>query len=201
MPAIGDIYRVVAKGRIANAVEWRGMFAYHLTSANATEDEIAQALEDKIASMYATIFGVLSNQLTLYETETQKWHPAAGGNPGYWLGYHSSLRSHTGSIATDITGFQPAILVLLKTAVKKVLGRKFIPGLAEAYTAAGLLTSPMVTAAATFAADMLDVVVAGAGGGAAPGVLMKDGTFTEYLSTTVGSIISSMRRRKPGYGI
>lgn len=201
MPDIGDIYRVVCKGRLAAVVETRNMFSYTLTSANATETEIAVALETKVEQMMGNLSAQLSNFWSVYESETQKWHPPVGGAPGYWLGYHTHANVGAGSLAVDPAGYQAAALVLLKTGAKRVMGRKFIAGIPETMTTNGAITGALLTALGTFAAAMLDSVACGAGGLLKPGVLAKNGSFVQFNSSTVGSIISSMRRRKPGYGI
>lgn len=201
MPNIGDVYRVIAKGRLMSTVETRNMFTYGLTAANGTDEQFAVAAETLVGNAFDALKANLSIRWALYELETQKWYPAAGGNPGYWLGYHTSARSVVGTAGGDLTGYQPAALLLLKTAAKRVLGRKFLAGIPESLVADGSLIAAIVTALATFCVSILGPVSFGAGGSGTLGVLDKNGSFNPIISTLVGNIVSSMRRRKPGYGI
>lgn len=201
MPEIGDIYRVVYKSRLVASVECRNMFGYVLTSANATETQVATGLETKVEGLFTALATQLDNLWVGYESETQKWYPAVGGTPGYWLGYHTHTVSTTGSFNAQLAGYQPAALLLFKTGFKRVMGRKFLAGVSAGNVVDGLLYSGFVTALGTFIVGMLDTVTFGAGGVATPGVLDKTGSFRPYLSGAVSNIVSSMRRRKPGYGM
>lgn len=201
MPNIGDIYRAIVKGRILGTVETRNMFGYVLTSANATETEIAVALEGAVEGMFDAFKVHFWSGYQIFGSETQKWYPAIGQTPGYWLGYHSHNASITGTGSGDLVSFQSAALLVFKTGVKRVLGRKFIAGMIESETAQGSWTSAAINPLVTFVASMLASVTFGTGGVAQPGVLDKTGAFHQYTTGTVGSIISTMRRRKPGYGI
>lgn len=201
MPAIGDVYRVIVSGRLIGTVETRNMFGYVLEAANATEEEIAVALEDHVYVGFTELVLGLSNQWTLYRTETQKWHPPVAPEDGYWQTYHLTARNLTGTETGDITGYQPAALIVLKTLGKKVMGRKFLAGVAEPSTELGAIVGSLVTKLGVFLIHMMDFVVMGVGGEAVPGVLSKSGIFYKFVGGTVGSILSSMRRRKPGYGI
>lgn len=202
MPQIGDAYRVIASGRLFNVVETRNMFSYVLVAANGTDDQCAVALEAQIASMFNNLKSALSHHFEVYQTETQKWYPTPGQtNVGYWQTYHVTTQAIVGTLVSDIIAYQAAVLITLKTAAKKVLGRKFLAGMTEDNTTDGLLVAGMVTVVGQFLTAMLAPVVFGAGGDAHPGVMDKTGTFREFLGGKVGSIISTMRRRKPGYGI
>lgn len=201
MPEIGDVYRGIVKGRILGSVETRNMFTYGLSSANATETEVAVGIESALEDTMDSMAGHLCNAWSMYECEVQKWHPQVLQTPGYWLGYHTHGHSVTGESVSDLAGYQPAIFFLLKTGFKKTVGRKFFAGVAEEYTTAGAFSATMLAALASDLAALLLPVTFGAGGAADPGVLDKNGIFRPFTSGVVGSIISSMRRRKPGYGI
>lgn len=201
MPQIGDVYRVVEKSRLFGTVEVRNMFTYALTSANCTDEEISEALSTQVDTIFGNIKALCSNQWATYGDEIQKWYPAAGGLPGYFLTYDTHNLLKTGELGTDITGYQPAILYVLKTAAKRVLGRKFFAGLAEAQTTNGAMAATAAAQLAATLVEILSTVNMGAGGAAAPGVLDKTGVFRPFVGGIAGNIISSMRRRKPGYGI
>lgn len=201
MPSIGDMYRFVLKGRLISLVETRNMFTYALTSANGTDADIASAWNTWVGNFLDHLKPLLANSWTSYEFESQKWHPAVGGAAGYWQTYSITAMVKLGTAAGDITGYQPAILVVLKTLGKKIMGRKFLAGLAEAETTNGALIAGALTTMATCLTDLLANISFGAGGSMEPGVKGKDDNFYPFIGGTIGSIVSSMRRRKPGYGI
>lgn len=202
MPQIGDVYRVIVKGKLLGVVETRGMHTYVLTSANASEGEVALGLEGQMTTLYSYLHtNMVGSWMHWYEQETQKWHPRVLQEPGYWLGYDVTAMNLTGLVAGDMTAFQAAILVTLKTAVKRTLGRKFFPGLAESLTTDGSLTVNAVNMMANVVGFLLQSVTFGAGGVAEPCILDKHDVPHQFIGGVVGSIISTMRRRKPGYGI
>lgn len=203
MPQIGDIYRCIAKGRLFGAVETRNMYTYRLESANTTDADIATALADAIQTgVYETIQDVLVNDFTIYSFEIQKRVVPAGEEPPYWTTIAEIPSTFTGAASTDIVSYQNAALLTLKTLGKRAIGRKFLPGLSEADTTDGQIAAARLSLFAQVVTNMLaSVIPAGAGGLLYPGVLNKLGTFYRFTSGIVGNILSTMRRRKPGYGI
>lgn len=201
MAEIGDVYRGIVKGRLLDSVETRNMFTYKLTSANCTDDEVALAIQQKMNELYSNLLGYLSEGFETTSCEAQKWTPASGGQPGYWTTLSEIAQAAAGLTASDISSFQTAALIVCRTLTKKVLGRKFIPGIPESLTADGEVTGSLLTALGYFLTGMLDFIVMGVGGAAVPGVLDKSGIFRPFISGVVGSVLSTMRRRKPGYGM
>lgn len=188
-----QIIKVVVKGKILSSVETRNV---HYYGADTTTPGATQGtdLENAVGGYYNTLGGSLSSSWTCYGLDSYYWDGT------WWNPLHSQTVSQPGAAGGDLTAFQIAALVTFKTAIRKCLGKKFIPGIPEGSTTNGSVTGGLLTALGTFATSCLaSVTIAGVNW--YPGVPSKNSVFAPFISGTVGTILSTMRRRKPGYGI
>lgn len=97
-----------------------------------------------------------------------------------------------------------ALLINAKTTDPDVSGKKYIGGLTVNDIADGLLTSTIITAAASFAVDWYDPFTGTVSGALwTPGIWSVKNTNFFMLTGTViiGSVVAYQRRRKRGVGI
>lgn len=93
-------------------------------------------------------------------------------------------------------------LMLLRTGIKRVLGRKFIGGLAEGDNTAGVWESTLVAALAAAGAELIGSFLGGQTGALwLPGVIDKLGAFWSFIETFASNNPAYQRRRRPGRGI
>lgn len=186
--------RAVVKGRLAYSVETRNMFeatTNDLTTLSAEQT----VLSAWIAAIYAPFASILATAWAAYEVEWQI--PITGG----WQTASIIPVSFAGTVQGDFSSFQTAVLLIAKTMTKRVMGKKFFAGLSESTSTGGLLTSGALVYCATALAAWITPFNTSGTGLWYPGVTDKSGTFAPFIGGTVGSILSTMRRRKPGYGI
>lgn len=188
-----QIVKVVVKGRLLGSVETRNVHYYgaDTTTPSATE---GTALEGKVGAAYSALAASLCDVYNIYGLDSYFW------NVNWWQPLHSTTVNYTGSDASDMASFQTAALCVFKTAVKKCLGKKFIAGIPEDKMTDGSLVAPMVATLVTFIGAIMNAEVIG-GVSWYAGVPSKNSVFAPFISGTVGTILSTMRRRKPGYGI
>ena len=189
-----NIRRVILKGRLFGTVETRNMFCYRLHGV-AIEPTATTYLYSQISAIALQAAPMLASAWATYEMEMQ----TLVGHQWYPLGVEALVIG--GANSEDPAGYQPAVLLRAITGALKVVGRKYFAGISENMTLAGALNSSALVAAAATLAAYLEVVSLGGENSWNPGVVDKLWNFREFLGGTVGTIISSMRRRKPGYGI
>jgi hypothetical protein len=190
------IMKAVVKGRIGSAVETRNIWY-------AGCDEMSlqylagdvDGFETYLDDIYSNMVVITHNLVTFYEYEFSTWD-------GEEFQYHSRVpKALQGTEVVDLSSYQAAILFTFNTAVKKMRGRKFFPGVDELMTELGALT---LDALAT-CAQVVTMAITGFEGAVGrewfPGIPGVGSPFAPWLTGSVGTILSTMRRRKPGYGI
>jgi hypothetical protein len=107
----------------------------------------------------------------------------------------------SGSVDTDAMPSGVAALITLDTGFKKTLGKKFIGGLVEAATTAGVLT-PATIAYLEDVYDLFLFTQSLGGHDWMPGVWKKaTSAFYPFISAVIRSVPAYQRRRKAGVGI
>ena len=192
-----EIVRAIAKGRLLGVVETRNMF--YFGQANVTPDsEVGNALASQVAGMFGVVQDVLWDGWSLYEIETARWKV----DEQFWAPLTSAIiTGFSGTQNGDMSSFQTAVLIGAKTSVKAARGRKFLAGIAELYTLDGSIIGDALTSAAAFLILYLSPVPVAGRGTWVPGIVSKNSIFAPFVSGWIGNILSTMRRRKPGYGI
>ena len=97
-----------------------------------------------------------------------------------------------------------SILLTAYTGVAGRRGRKFLPGIDEAFTGQGVLTNTtfLTALASTAAAWLLGLVTVSNVAIAEPGIIRRDtGAFLPIGSAVVRTLLSYLRSRKQGVGI
>lgn len=182
------------KGRIFGIVETRNMFCWGHDGNTPVTDDFA-ALEGRLAGMLAYALVYINTGWSSYEIERQ--HLVEGE----WINDGTVSTVLQGGATGDMSSFQTSWLFIGYTAVKRMIGKKFLPGLDEASTFAGGVTPLAMAGGAAMIAAWLMPVGAVGGGYWYPGITGKGSVFAPFVSMVVENILSTIRRRKPGYGI
>lgn len=195
MGDVGDIYKMVVKGRLAGTVETRNMFTYEQPTGSSTDAASHIAMRAGLAILYNDLMPLIASVFDTYSIESHKY------STGHWYPVTESAFTHAGSVVADFESFQTATLILAKTAALRTVGRKFFAGVTKNCTLDGAMTTAALAVMATILVDYLATLSGTGSDTYVPGVLDKVGIFRPFVGGSVGTLLSSMRRRKPGYGI
>ena len=192
-----QIIKIVLKGNIAGATETRNVFYYGCAADSIAANDYTscmQALANAITTHLPTL---IVDVLNFYEFDC--FH---SDQEGHWIPGPVAAFNFVGTEGGDFSSFQTAGLLTFFTQVFKCRGRKFLAGIAETSTLAGRLTTAAIAHLVSFIASVLTPVMgAGTGHTWYLGCPSKNSAFAPFVSAGVGSLLSTMRRRKPGYGI
>ena len=189
-----QIIQAIVKGRLVNAVETRNMFYYGHDGDTPVQQDYDN-IHDRIALAYNYLMPLTANTWQGYEMELKHWD-------GEQFVEHSTVAFNPqGTSLGDLSSFQSAMLFIARTTVRRAIGRKFFPGVDESHTNDGAFTNVAMGAMANVAAALLSPVPAVPNGSWYSGVHSKNALFAPFVSYSAQNIISSLRRRKPGYGI
>jgi hypothetical protein len=108
-----------------------------------------------------------------------------------------------GSGGADSYAAQVSLLGLLRTGVARVLGRKFIGGLATGITDTnGFVTSAGMTLMGAFLAELVGTFISTSLNSYTPGVKSKtSGLFHAFIEGVASGVPAVQRRRRQGRGI
>lgn len=192
-------HKFVTYGSGPNGVQWRWV-NYYTTAADFTPTE-AQ-MQAWITAMWATVSTEINSLWTIYAIGYAPWIGTGLDTDrkgwGATVVYNVSL---SGSNGTDSLPAQSAGVVLGRTATKRVIGKKFVPGIGENCQAAGVFTAPTKTCLANLGGLMYASTYMMGATSLTPQVWGTHHGFTQTISTSVSPYAGTQRRRKPGVGI
>jgi hypothetical protein len=112
----------------------------------------------------------------------------------------TSLTAGGGGASSNAAGV--ALLIVLRTGISRVFGRKYLGGIITAnIDTDGFWASALVTVGATFAAHLLGEFVGGTSTSTwLPGLIAKTGQFWSFIEAIVSAIPAYQRRRRKGAG-
>lgn len=191
----GDVIRVMVGmdlggEKVANVYHFQ-----HTGSVAQSDGDVHAAMQTYIQNAYDGIEGSVSDDLTQDVMDT---YNVTQDRPMFTAAW-------PGTFAGDDTSaplpYQNSYLLTFPTAVKKSLGKKFVPGVTENSSAgAGIIVGSVISDLVQFGVDLL-------AGFSVAGQTFKPGnyqilstTFVEWASAIVEVLISTQRRRKPGVG-
>lgn len=187
------LQKAVVHGTIADVVQFRNIYAAEVTLGNVYSYEDMWTLY--LGPIYNAIRSILSNVV-----ETQ-YYEILIPDAGHWVPFQQVTFVKVGAEGTDyLPNAVAAVLLALAPGFRHV-GRKFFSGIAETHTTNNSLTSTGLSYAVTALAAYLAPVGVGDGSVLNPGIIDKTGTFHQFTSGVVASLLGSQRRRKPGLGI
>ena len=200
----GNILRVaVGQVQASNLNDLYNVYEYIATFAgDETDTNVLNAIAGQMDTMYNIIQGTIAGNQT----------------PGIMrvdevalVGGVKSVVRNLGSIAWA-TVYDPggagdyvpsgcAALVEGLTSQSKVLLKKYLGQLVEAYVSGNFITSALITLLDSFCDEWFNSVLVSAGNELIPGFLSRArGGFFYLLGTVVKGAVAYQRRRKPGVG-
>lgn len=194
--AVGDIVRVAAKMVYDGADEFINVYTVEHSGVSAVANSVfLTGMATELGSLYANIAQYVTSDLV----------------PTSFTAYNVTQDAPIGEAAWSVAGgfiesaeplpTQAAMLVSLATGVKKVIGKKFIPGLTiDDVTGGNVLVAAVQTALANFGAHLLTSFIVG-GEDFNHGVQRSvGGAFRGFASAIARSGVFTQRRRRPGEG-
>lgn len=201
----GDIIRTSARfkseqsGDVVNVFHWAG-----IGLLNETDDDVMDAIEDKLDAAYAEISQQLPNQMDPYDIRHDLVEWVAGKETVVrTLGTRTWTLTTPPASNNDPAASQLAAIVNFRTSEPKTFGRKYIGTLAYNATANSALTGTFLTTLAAWAAEILDSI-AMASGGLAPGVFsykeIAGSHFVSFVAAIISNFVGIQRRRRVNTG-
>lgn len=189
--------KLVVRGRLANQDEWRNMFYY--TGAG---DFTTSTIQNWVTEIYTPLLTYMVDGTSIYGVDVAT--RLAGHVDTDVLGWGASE-----FIAVNIIGaggsakMPPAdcALVLLRTGVKHVMGKKFIAGAAETRQDLGIIDASYKTALQSFGSKVLAPTADPLGSGSTCSVWGPVHGFTPVISVSVSDKMFHLARRQQGHGI
>jgi hypothetical protein len=187
------VIRAVVKARLDNAVETRNVFNWGADGGEYSE-ALGTAIAAKLGVMYDEVRDVTSWRWVGYAVELL--HQVEG----HWVPLAEISWNHTGNSTVDFNSFQSAVLLIAKTGTFRAIAKKYLAGITDTNVVTGSVIPGAISAYMRFcSAWLLPIVVEGVSW--YPGIVSKNSAFAVLTSALVGSILSTWRKRKPGYGI
>lgn len=195
MPGALEIVQIVAEMAMFGQTL---LNVYHAVSSNSLLDEDAMSdLATRLGDAYALIANRQSDDLTAVGLTFKNITTNEDMGTESFVGYTGGTDNTNDPLPAGV-----ALCVTLPTAVLKSRGRKFVPGIAETGTTAGLFTSAVMTDAASFAALISEAWLGASNDDPWTfGIVTELGTFRPFQSASVSNVPAYQRRRKQGVGI
>ena len=188
--------KLVLKGRLANSVETRNIFQWSREGDDVIDDDFNN-INTKMDNILDDIVPHINTAMSFYAYEF--WYSVGGDD---WVFKREDTVTYDGEEIEDFASYQTAVLWVLKTGVKRAIGKKFFPGIDELATGDGLLLAGTLVDFALALTHFLTPVSFGFPQRTwYPSLECKASIAQPINAGSVGSILSTMRRRKPGYGI
>lgn len=198
----GDILRIAVRQTGATGNDLVNVYHADVTAgAPATNADALTDIRDWIDSAYSSMNAVIHGSVNPLDIKVDKVQLVGGiiqliENIGTisW----GTLYNPAGSgdpLPSGVAG-----LVLLRTLVGKVFGKKFIPGMIEPQINGDTLQSTVLSALAAYALDFV-VTYVGSAISLDGGILStRTNQFEYFVEADVSSIPAYQRRRRPGTG-
>ncbi len=191
----GDTVRVTAKMLLGSEEVANVYHVNHKGSVAVDADQFHDDVTSWLQAAYDGIEDSVSDQLIDDVIDTYNMSQDVPILSTGWPG------SFQGNDAGQAEPYQIAALITFPTAVKRSLGKKYLPGLSETGVLdAGVLSSTIITDLAAFAVDLLaGFLVLGETFEAGNYRPLTD-TFIQWGWAIIEGLVSTQRRRKPGVG-
>lgn len=199
MASPGDIFRLTVNYSVPNASIPQNVFVWALEGSGVSDTEVKDALEaffvDDVAPAWA-LLGSIACEMTHAVLDVLN----NDGTINRALG--SFVIGQAGVATGEVTSAAVSAFLMANTAVPKIKGKKYWPGLGEGKIDSGKMSTASVTAMGYLLIFYLATVTVVTGTTLAPGVLSRS---LEYFvpfaaSGLVNDIPAYQRRRKPGVG-
>jgi hypothetical protein len=191
-----QVIKLVVNGSIFSATQTRLSFYYGRDALNVTDDDIHVCV-DALHTLFSDACAIIDPSTMFYSCDAYVLDVE-----GKWRKRTSTTWNQPGYGGGGLVAFQVAALIEATTQLFRARGRKFFPGVAQDSTLDGSLTGEALLYVAQVAYDYVSPVFdITTGHEWFPGTVSKRAIFVPFVSGIVGTILSTIRRRKPGYGI
>lgn len=191
--AFTGIVRAILKGRLGGTVQTRTMFVLDIAPGTGeTENEL---LTDYLDSIFDPIVPLFTPVWALETVEKQHWIDTE------WITMEEFPYTKTFTGTGESLAYQMAVVFIAKAIGKRLVGRKFLPGLSEVIASVNVIVATHLSYIAQAVAAYVTTVVTQNGGTVAPGIMDKNHAFHQFSGGYASTLLGTMRRRKPGVGI
>lgn len=192
-------HKFITYGQGPNGVEWRWI-NYFKTAGDFTPTDTQ--LVTWITAAWDLIKTNIATNWNVYQVGYSPWIGTDDHDTKGWgATVVHSMTPIAGTNATESLPAQSAVCLLGRTATKRVIGKKYVPGLAENTTASGVLAAGALTGMQNLAGFFYASTYNMGGTGLTPCTWGKYHGFVETISSSVSPYLGTQRRRKPGVGI
>lgn len=195
----GDILKIVLEYVYPGAGTALNIFHYVYAGGDEEDEDILDAIE----AFFTAEWGVSWQDLAAGDTEMDFFTAQTVDSAGLVIrDVGSRLLNIAGGLQGTVSPAANSSYMQANTSSPQVRGSKYIPGLAEDATAAGILEATAVVALTQMLADYVSQINLGPGNNLFPGVISSRlAGFTIFAGNgLINSIPAYQRRRKIGVG-
>jgi len=187
------IERAVVNGMIASTVVTKTVFTAQVTRTPG--EEINEVWDPYIGSTLGPLMQIVS---PVWAATTYDVYTRVGDQ---WELIDTVTFNMAGTSSGDQLANAVACVLIGKCQGIRKFGRKFVSPLTESVVAGNALVSAGMVAAAEGLLAYITPVTTLLSSVLIPGVVSHNGDFHPFVGGVVSSLLGSIRRRKPGYGI
>lgn len=193
-----EALKLVVRGRMPSNDEFRNIFYYTITG-----DYTDTTISNWVTGLYNTIKGNWLTTTTLYGVDVSvRLGGFSDADPTGWGAADFIAVSLAGTAGSgDTLPPGDAMLVLGKTGTKRVIAKKFLPGILEGSQNNGVITAGQKTLLNNFAAYWMSPTALPTGGTATAAAWGPLHGFSTIVGVRASDYIYHLRRRQFGRGI
>lgn len=191
--AYTGITRTILKGILGGSVQTRSMFTGDVVLLSTDHD--FDVITGYLNTIFAPVTTYISNVWVPTSVEIQHYVD------GEYITMEDTPYTYTFEGSGDWMPFLVSVVFVAKAIGKRLIGRKFLPGVTEAAASTNGLVSGAVAAFAAACACYIGTYTTPLGSTYTPGIVDKTGAFHTFSSGILSTLLGTMRRRKPGIGV
>lgn len=192
-------HKFIVYGSGPNGIEWRNIFYY---SSEASITPSAAQMQAWDLAWFNTYGNAMHESFHIYQIGYSGWQGGVYTDPHGWGPVIVYPDAHTGmATGSDALPSQNAYVLLGRTNTKRVIGKKYLAGVAEAAQAAGVPNAGTMTVLNNAAGFCYASTYSMGGTALTPCVWGPTHGLVPTVSGSVSPYIGSQRKRKPGVGI
>lgn len=189
------IQRCTVKGLVAGVIQTRNVFYADLSGTGSDPSE--DLWEDYLDSIYGEVIDMTSSAFVITSFILDYFD----GMTSTWMYIGEYTYTFTGNAGGDPYNSMISPVLIARTAISKVFGRKFLPPTGEQSVSGNNLVSGALVMMASALLGYITPFVGSGGVTFTPGVIDKGDQFRFFTSGSVAAVLGTMRRRKEGRGV
>jgi hypothetical protein len=191
-----QIIKLVAKGSLLSVTQVRLTFYYGCNATGWSDDDL-DVCKSGVKTLLSDLMPVITADTIFYGIDAY-----TRDAENKWILRRAYVLSTHGTSEDTLNVFQLAVLLEGITGVFRSRGKKFIPGIAKVFTDHGSIASGafgyVITALADYVTPVYSMETKREW---FPGIMSKRAEFAPFLSGSINLVLSTLRCRKPGYGM